>query len=159
MTQSEKLRIIADAYEGKVNIEVFFKKKWCLLNKSKLQSDRMYFETIDRELNFEMYSLMYHYNFRIAKSLPMLSDADADFAEKYLPHDWWITKDEDMKSYVEIHNIKPKRDADMWIQGSNAKQILVQLIFNFPEFESIKWENDDCYTIQELLDNYKENKK
>ena len=163
MTQIEKMELFIRAMKREVELE--FKPNYRQDGKEpwvKLMWDEELnvFFVKGTERFWNMANVLSKYcELRIAKSLPLLSDADADFAEKYLPHDWWITKDEDMKSCVEIHNIKPKRDADMWIQGSNAKQILVQLIFNFPKFESIKWENDDCYTIQELLDYYKENKK
>lgn len=152
MTQIEKMELFIRAMKREVEIEYKSLGNWHLLT---WKADNKRFHTKMNSWGIGEL-LADDIEIRIAKSLPLLSDADADFAEKYLPHDWWIARDDTKLLYV--YNKKPYRnERGYWVEYDCTSLINSKL--KFPKFEAIKWENDDCYTIQELLDYYKAHKE
>ena len=90
---------------------------------------------------------------RVIQKLPLLSYEDASFLQ-WLPKDWYIAIDS-IGNAIYIYESKPYKKYTMaW----SSDDYDTELKWHPPLLE-IKWENDTCYTIQELLDNYKENKK
>lgn len=145
----EKLDLLSEAVQGNKKIEYKYlpSAPWELL---KLEDDASSFVdasgitmTIERLLGKEI---------REARNIPLLSDEDAKFAEKYLPHDWWIARQK--QGHLMIFKKKPIRGEDSYTATHTAIHGIN--VSTFPKFESIKWENDDCFTVSELLEKYNE---
>jgi len=100
---------------------------------------------------FTVNDLMRNYfEIREVKKLPLLTQDECEFL-KWFPQDWWIAKDED--NLIGIYEIKPAKDESCW-ESWNGDDVYMTY---HPLFESIKWSDEDCYTIGELIKYSKEN--
>lgn len=158
MTQADKMQIIAGAMEEKHKIEIEEDGNWIPLNYDK---DRYHFILNNHKAYAPMYNIseLLMHEIRIAKQIPLLSDADADFAEKYLPKDWFLARNIDSEMY--IFSMKPVKGMTSFCWTSNfyeTQSYWLNLLPTYPTFSGVKWEDEDCFTVQELLDYYRESK-
>ena len=82
------------------------------------------------------------------KEEPKLTE-DEKVILRNLPKEYkWITRDEE--GDLAVHNVKPYKSPEFWVSKSDiAREYLVP--FN-NLFRFIKWEDDEPYSIEELLE-------
>lgn len=136
MTKSEKLRIIADAWDGKRAIEVFMHGCWARLC---IYPDG--WDTTNDE-HLRDFKEIFDYEVRIIK--PLLTQEECMFL-KYIDPSWYLSRG---------------RNGVLGASEANPADGLVGKRYielkGFPPFEEIKYMTNHYYTIQELLDYYKE---
>lgn len=150
---AETLRIIADALEGKVKLEILDQGKWQGIHPSK--SDGEFNLDSDPFIGGTYVQLIKGTTqFREAVVIPMLTTADAYFAEWYIPKDYYLARDNDR--LLHAFSAKPVKMISMWcVKDPDAKEIPLSVL-NFPVFGKISWKDPECYTVLELLQNYHE---
>ena len=162
MTQIEKMELFIRAMKREVEIEarttsfpdtMYFPLHWNVgIAKFEIFEGSVTQWSIQELLRNSM-------EIRIAKSLPLLSDADAEFAEKYLPKDWFLVRNFGHEMY--IFSMKPVKGMTSLCWVSNyyeTESFWLNLLPTYPAFAGVKWVDVDCFTVQEMLDSYRENK-
>ena len=146
MEIDDKLELIARAICGEIKIEVYAKNlsDWYTLD---------YYEDGEfHTYHVGTWSIGYlmENNIRKVKKLPLLSQDECDFLE-WFPQRWWLTRDKDGKMVA--HLDKPFKNICAW-----TSQVSEKIPFH-PAFIEIKWSDEDCYTIGELIAHAQEENK
>jgi len=148
MTLSDKLVLIVSAIKGEIKIESRFKGKtisseW--LELKWIESTKMFGAahnnvfTIDDLLNDCE-------DIRSIPKLPLLTEEECEFL-KWFPKEWWIARDNNKKLF--IFEGKPNRSQIEWIW---TRGDLVPLKRCLLQFSNIKWSDEDCFTIGDLIE-------
>lgn len=145
MTQQERIELLARLAKKEVRVEYVWTGRPSELSFNENG------ELVDDGGHVWAWGIPLQYELRIKKSIPLLSPEDLDFSEKYLPHDWWITRDKDGELF--IYQSKPDKLNSQWKNISSCARLGRPYII--PQFTDVKWEDDYCYTVQELIDNAK----
>jgi hypothetical protein len=148
MNTSEKLKLLLQAINGEVEIEIAIHDKWTKVKWS------------EREDGFIEGARLYRVDgvilcdFRAIPKLPLLTEEECTLLSFY-DSKWWIFRDKDERLFVSLE--QPLKRATTWrIDASTYAGLNVR---TFPKFENIKWYDGDCYTIGELIEYSKGQKR
>ena len=147
MTTAEKLRFIADRMEdGKEFVCKGTVYRWD-------NQEFMFTYTEQRYKGFcghiALISDTDAFDFLLKPTLPELSADDIAFlklAKDCGYGEWWIARDKDKT--LALFKTKPKKMNNFWEFVSNP---FADLPIHSPLL-NIKWEDDDCYTVNQLLE-------
>jgi hypothetical protein len=145
MNITEKIFLISKAIAGEVQIEKKYEGKHMTSSWHELSWDAEHqmfqsyacFWSVTDLLDKEM-------ELRITPKLPKLTQDEKDWLVVF-PQDHYITKSR--TNSIHIHKYKPEKNEFNGTWHSAPCPTYVQYR---PPFYGLRWEDDDCYTIEEL---------
>ena len=145
MTTAERLRFLADRIED---------GKPFLMNGSKCEIEQGEIHRFSSSIGYSKYSIQQFVNtaeqLELLPTLPELFADDITFlklAKDCGYGEWWIARDAD-GTVVLFHRKPTRAEGNHW--WSRFENVNFPLHIHSPLL-NIKWEDDDCYTINQLL--------
>jgi hypothetical protein len=146
MNIHDKFMLISKAISGETQIEMYCRDTWNIMT-----YDGRLFGDENGDF-FRISELLDRYEIRATRKLPLLTDEECEFLKHFREY-YYVAKDKD--GTIRVWEIKPKRTVGCWsFNMGNEDDYSNMEVCGF-DFEGIKWSDEDCYTIGELIENAK----
>lgn len=134
MNNQEKMYKILNSVAEGLKVKIIYKNGEFLLTEDQIEECRKALRSLDEVIYVQD-----------IPTLPQLTQEEKDWLKiSRVPYDYYITRDD--YGIIGIYASKPNKRGGIWF--SNEFYIKIEYT---PPFADIKWSDEDCYSIRELM--------